>query len=54
MPDSDVQISARIPRAHFEKLERLARENDRTVSAEIRRAIRVYLAQAFYLAPRRD
>lgn len=38
-----VQISARIPRAHWEALERRATEADRTVSAELRRAIRQYI-----------
>lgn len=40
---SDVQISARIPREHEEALRRRAERNDRTLSAEVRRAIRLYV-----------
>ncbi|MGN6867990.1 MAG: ribbon-helix-helix protein, CopG family [Solirubrobacteraceae bacterium] len=38
-----VQISARIPADLADALERAARESDRTFSAEIRRAIKLYL-----------
>jgi len=36
-------ISARIPRTLRERLEELAVEGDRTLSAEIRRALRFYV-----------
>jgi len=39
-----VQISARIPANWAAELERAARQEDRTLSAELRRAIRQYLA----------
>ncbi len=42
----DVQISARVPREHVKALEQRAAEADRTLSAELRRAIRIYLAAA--------
>lgn len=41
---SDVQISARVPREHVEALEQRAREADRSLSAELRQALRSYLA----------
>ena len=39
-----VQISARIPAEMAKALEKSAADNDRSFSAEIRRAIRQYLA----------
>lgn len=39
-----VQISARVPADLAEELERAATEADRTLSAELRRALRQYLA----------
>jgi predicted transcriptional regulator len=41
-----VQISARIPADLAKQLERRAEQEDRTFSAELRRAIRLYLAPA--------
>lgn len=38
-----VQISARIPSDLYAELEQAAQREDRTVSAELRRAIRIYL-----------
>jgi predicted DNA-binding protein len=40
-----MQISARIPREHAEALERRAEASDRTLSAELRQAIRFYMAE---------
>ena len=46
MSDQDhVQISARIPADLAKQLEQRAEEEDRTFSAELRRAIRQYLAR---------
>jgi predicted transcriptional regulator len=42
--DDTVQISARVPATLAADLEKAAMESDRTVSAELRRAIRQYLA----------
>jgi hypothetical protein len=41
-----VQFSVRLPAAHLSALERLAEEEDRTVSAEIRRLVRRYVEGA--------
>jgi predicted DNA-binding protein len=39
-----VIVKARVPADEAKRLEAVASENDRTVSAELRRAIRLYLA----------
>ena len=39
-------VSARITATEHEELQRIAREADRSLSAEIRRALRSYLEQA--------
>jgi hypothetical protein len=46
MSDQTVQFSVRLPAAHLSALERLAEEEDRTVSAEIRRLVRHYVETA--------
>lgn len=41
-----IQISARVPVETVREVERLAREADRTFSAEVRRALRFYVEQS--------
>jgi hypothetical protein len=40
-----VLLAVRVPAEHFDALKALAEEADRTVSAEARRALRLYLEQ---------
>lgn len=44
MSDDSVQISARVPSDLVAALERAAEASDRTLSAELRRAIKQYVA----------
>lgn len=37
------QVQARIPAEHYRRLDAEATEHDRTISAEVRRAIRIYV-----------
>jgi hypothetical protein len=43
MSEETVQFSVRLPVAHLSALERLAEEEDRTVSAQIRRLVRRFV-----------
>lgn len=45
-PDLEALISARVPQVQKDELERLARAADRTLGAEIRRAVRFYIENA--------
>jgi predicted DNA-binding protein len=49
-PQTQTQISVRVPSEHVEALEDLARKEDRTVTAEVRRLIRQHLADHGRLA----
>lgn len=42
----ELPVTARLPEEDVKELERLAKEGDRTRSAELRRAVRAYLDAA--------
>ena len=42
----NVQMSVRLPKEHADALARIARENDRTISGELRRLIRIHCMPA--------
>ncbi len=44
--DLDTQVVIRMPKALKKDLERIAVEEDRTVAAEVRRALRAHVAAA--------
>jgi predicted DNA-binding protein len=50
MPEKLTQISVRVPSEYVEALEDVAREEDRTVTAEVRRLIRKHLDECGRLA----
>jgi plasmid stability protein len=43
--EAHVQVSVRVPAEHVKALEQAAAEQDRTVSAELRRIIRQHVSQ---------
>ncbi len=45
MSDDQSQLSIRIPTEYVEALESLAREEDRSLTAEVRRLIRTHLQE---------
>lgn len=50
MPETLTQISVRIPSEYVEALERVAQQEDRTITAEVRRLIRQHLTEHGELA----
>lgn len=43
--EAPVRYEQRLPGADYEQMVKLAEENDRTLNAEVRRAVRLYLEQ---------